>query len=263
MPKKKVDEDCSCSNQPHPPLGQEHQFETPQPSKSTGMTYLMNPDRVKNKRGNNLTPINHTPTPRGDKHLGVDNRGIHKNEKRNNKFEIKLREPPVAESRVDLEGVENMDQEEDHARENKLVKRQRAKHWPLSEECASVRNLVWENEVANLAKMIENLEASKRNLMGEDLESCSIDELETAENQLEKSLLNIRGKKNELYGEKIEQLKQKEKQLLEVNAGLSEKCWASTTGTTEPTEKEIIPHETSSSSHEVESELQIVGPEGK
>ncbi|KAI3842534.1 hypothetical protein MKX03_034400 [Papaver bracteatum] len=121
----------------------------------------------------------------------------------------------------------------------------------------------WENEIANLTKMIENLEASKRNLMGEDLESCSIDELETAENQLEKSLLNIRGKKNELFGEKIEQLKQKEKQLLEMNADLSEKCWASTTGTTEPTEKKIIPHETSSNSQEVESELQIVRPEGR
>ncbi|KAI3879221.1 hypothetical protein MKW98_028788, partial [Papaver atlanticum] len=67
---------------------------------------------VKNKRGNNLTPIDHTPTPCGDKHLRVDNRGIHKNEKRKNKFEIKLREPPVAESGVDLEGVEHNDQEE-------------------------------------------------------------------------------------------------------------------------------------------------------
>ncbi|XP_026440733.1 agamous-like MADS-box protein AGL14 [Papaver somniferum] len=64
-------------------------------------------------------------------------------------------------------------------------------------------------EVANLAKKIENLEASKRKLMGEDLESCSIDELETAENQLEKSLLNIREKMNQLQRENIKQVEQK------------------------------------------------------
>ncbi|XP_026410998.1 LIM domain-containing protein E-like [Papaver somniferum] len=74
MPKKKVDEYCSRSHEPNPPLGQEHQFETPQPSKSSTMTYLRKPDRVKKKRGNDLTPIDHTPTSRGDKHLGVDNR---------------------------------------------------------------------------------------------------------------------------------------------------------------------------------------------
>ncbi|KAI3842541.1 hypothetical protein MKX03_034407 [Papaver bracteatum] len=79
-------------------------------------------------------------------------------------------------------------------------------------------------EVANLAKMIENLEASKRKLMGEDLESCSINELETTENQLEKSLRNIRAKKNQLHREDIKLLKQKEKQLLEVKEFLCDKC---------------------------------------
>ncbi|KAI3852768.1 hypothetical protein MKW92_026382, partial [Papaver armeniacum] len=78
-----------------------------------------------------------------------------------------------------------------------------------SKEIDQKNSQQWENEVANLAKTIENLEASERKLMGEDLESCSIDELETAEKQLERSLLKIRGKKNELYGEKIGQLKQK------------------------------------------------------
>ncbi|KAI3863741.1 hypothetical protein MKW98_031333, partial [Papaver atlanticum] len=70
-----------------------------------------NPDRVKNKRRNKLTTIDHTPTPRGDKHLGVDYRGIHKNEKKKNQFEIRLREPPVIESGVDLEGAKPNDQE--------------------------------------------------------------------------------------------------------------------------------------------------------
>ncbi|XP_026459346.1 protein MAINTENANCE OF MERISTEMS-like [Papaver somniferum] len=93
-----------------------------------------------------------------------------------NKFEIKLREQPVAESGVELEGVKHNDQEEvgvetnregneneiveeetnndedeeesketdddDHTRRGKLLKRQRGKYWPLSKECASLRNLV-------------------------------------------------------------------------------------------------------------------------
>ncbi|KAI3944396.1 hypothetical protein MKW98_006557 [Papaver atlanticum] len=115
-------------------------------------------------------------------------------------------------------------------------------------------------EAANLEKKIENLEASKRKLMGEGLESCSIDELQTTENQLEKSLLSIRAKKNQLYREKIEQLKQKEKQLLEENEVLCQKCdprqWEQ-----QNQQREITPYETSPDSHEVETELQIGRPE--
>ncbi|KAI3910921.1 hypothetical protein MKW98_022608, partial [Papaver atlanticum] len=63
--------------------------------------------------GNNLTPIDHTPTPHGD-NLGGDNRGIHKNKKKKknkNQFEIRLRESPASEVGVDLKGVEPNDQE--------------------------------------------------------------------------------------------------------------------------------------------------------
>ncbi|KAI3850624.1 hypothetical protein MKW92_016949 [Papaver armeniacum] len=121
-------------------------------------------------------------------------------------------------------------------------------------------------EAANLTKKIENLEASKRKLMGEGLESCSINELQTAENQLEKSLLNIRARKNQLYREKIEQLKQKEKQLLEENEVLCEKlvnvvCLFLPIRSNNEQEKEITTYETSPYSHEVETKLQIGGPE--
>ncbi|XP_026459032.1 protein MAINTENANCE OF MERISTEMS-like [Papaver somniferum] len=84
MLKKKVDENCSRSNEPIPPLGQEHQFETPQPSKSSIMTYLRYQSYLHNLKNLRL----------------------------------------------------------DHARCIKLLKRQRGKHWPLSQECALVRNLV-------------------------------------------------------------------------------------------------------------------------
>ncbi|XP_026380239.1 MADS-box protein SOC1-like isoform X4 [Papaver somniferum] len=105
-------------------------------------------------------------------------------------------------------------------------------------------------EAANLEKKIENLEASKRKLMGEGLESCSIDELQTTENQLEKSLLSIRAKK--------------EKQLLEENEVLCQKCgprqWEQQNQQNHQ-QREIIPYETSPDSHEVETELQIGRPE--
>ncbi|KAI3958498.1 hypothetical protein MKW92_018320 [Papaver armeniacum] len=120
--------------------------------------------------------------------------------------------------------------------------------------------LQWKYEASNLEKKIENIEASKRKLMGEAIESCSIDELQTTENQLEKSLLSIRAKKNQLYREKIEQLKQKEKQLLEENEVLCEKCgprqWEQ-----QIQQREIIPYEINPDSHEVETELQIGRPE--
>ncbi|KAI3928867.1 hypothetical protein MKW92_043678 [Papaver armeniacum] len=106
-------------------------------------------------------------------------------------------------------------------------------------------------EAANLIKKIENLEASKRKLMGEGLKSCSINELQTAENQLEKSLLNIRARKNQLYREKIEQLKQKNEVLCE-KYGPRQR---------EQQEKEIKTYETTPYSHEVETKLQIGGPE--
>ncbi|KAF6160399.1 hypothetical protein GIB67_019168 [Kingdonia uniflora] len=79
-------------------------------------------------------------------------------------------------------------------------------------------------ETANMTKKIEHLEAYKRKLTGEDLESCSTDELHQMEKQLERSLSSIRQQKNQLFKEKIEQLKQKEKFLLEEKAMLYEKC---------------------------------------
>ncbi|KAJ6712371.1 MADS BOX PROTEIN [Salix purpurea] len=58
-----------------------------------------------------------------------------------------------------------------------------------------------------LAKKIEHLEISKRKLLGDGLEPCSIDELNQLENQLERSLTRIRARKNQLFREQIEKLK--------------------------------------------------------
>lgn len=91
------------------------------------------------------------------------------------------------------------------------------------------RNSVEENlqllkeETATLYKKIELLEDSKRKLLGENLDSCSTDELEEVEKQLERSLSNIRARKNLLFKEQIDQLKEQEKNLMKENIELRKK----------------------------------------
>nr|AIZ95429.1 MADS33 [Apostasia odorata] len=74
------------------------------------------------------------------------------------------------------------------------------------------------HEVTVVAENIDLLEDSKRKLMGENLESCSWNELHELEDQMERGLRNIRGRKNQLLEEQVEQLKDWERQLLEENA---------------------------------------------
>ncbi|OWM71967.1 hypothetical protein CDL15_Pgr017850 [Punica granatum] len=51
------------------------------------------------------------------------------------------------------------------------------------------------SNTSDLEKKLELLEASKRRLLGDGLESCSIEELQQLENQLEKSFSRIRARK--------------------------------------------------------------------
>ncbi|XP_055809564.1 MADS-box protein SOC1-like isoform X3 [Solanum dulcamara] len=77
-------------------------------------------------------------------------------------------------------------------------------------------------EVISMSRNLEVLENSKR-LLGEDLDSCSIDELGKLEEQLDRSLRNIRERKNQLFREQISLLKDEEKVLMKENAELHEK----------------------------------------
>ncbi|QHO43879.1 hypothetical protein HN51_009378 [Arachis hypogaea] len=100
--------------------------------------------------------------------------------------------------------------------------------------------------------------------MGQGLSSCSFDELVGIENQLVSSLQNIRLKKAQLYREHIEQLQNKEKDLLLENAKLTEMCvqrkkseeqWGKQRGAT------LSPSPSNQSSVLVETELFIGLPE--
>ncbi|XP_077239562.1 MADS-box protein SOC1-like isoform X3 [Tasmannia lanceolata] len=90
----------------------------------------------------------------------------------------------------------------------------------------------WKYESAQMAKKIEFLEVSKRKLLGENLGSCSIDELQQIENQLERSLTIIREKKCGIESQ------QKQR-----------------------SEREIVPYDHSTQHADVETELFIGRPE--
>uniref|UniRef100_K9LW01 TM3-like protein 2 n=1 Tax=Iris fulva TaxID=92176 RepID=K9LW01_9ASPA len=77
-------------------------------------------------------------------------------------------------------------------------------------------------EAASVEKEIQLLETSNRKLLGEGLETCSTDELQDLEDQVERSLANIRIWKNHRLTEQITQLKAREKMLLEENAALDQ-----------------------------------------
>ncbi|KAH6779809.1 AGAMOUS-like 20 [Perilla frutescens var. hirtella] len=86
------------------------------------------------------------------------------------------------------------------------------------------------HEAASMMKKIEQLETSKRKLLGESLSSCTIEELQQLEQQLERSVTTIRARKMQVYKQQIEHLKEKEKALAAENAMLCEKFGFQTRG---------------------------------
>ncbi|KAI7747897.1 hypothetical protein M8C21_002490 [Ambrosia artemisiifolia] len=74
-----------------------------------------------------------------------------------------------------------------------------------------------------MAKQIELLEVSKRKILGQALESTTIEELLPIEEQLERSVCIIRARKMEVYDKQIQQLLSKERMLTTENAELNEK----------------------------------------
>ncbi|KAK4758607.1 hypothetical protein SAY87_019908 [Trapa incisa] len=79
-------------------------------------------------------------------------------------------------------------------------------------------------ETKHLKEKMELLETSRRRLLGGGSEDCSIEELQQIEQQLELSVGSVRARKNQLFKEQIEKLKEKEMALCAENALLLEKC---------------------------------------
>ncbi|GMP61712.1 hypothetical protein CsSME_00024071 [Camellia sinensis var. sinensis] len=104
--------------------------------------------------------------------------------------------------------------------------------------------------------------ASSRKLLGEDLGSCTMEELQQIEQQLERSVSRVRAKKMEAFMEQIDQLKEKEKVLTAENAKLCEK-YGLLPRQESNEEREVVPYTESSEISDVETDLFIGPPEGR
>ncbi|KAL7601642.1 hypothetical protein Lser_V15G21679 [Lactuca serriola] len=91
----------------------------------------------------------------------------------------------------------------------------------------------WSLEHAKLKARIEVLEKNKRHLMGEDLDSLSLKELQNCEQQLDTALRRLRLRKNQLMLETISDLQKKDKALQDQNNVLSKEV--------KEKEKELLP----------------------
>ncbi|PIA35778.1 hypothetical protein AQUCO_03500266v1 [Aquilegia coerulea] len=116
-------------------------------------------------------------------------------------------------------------------------------------------------EAAECEKKIEILEVSKRKLLGEGLSSCSTEELQHLENQLQRSIINIRHRKSQLLAEQVDQLKEQERTLMEEQVMLREQCAQQVHQSIE--QREIVPSCESSDNCDLELELFIGRPEGR
>nr|QDF63368.1 SOC1 [Zoysia japonica] len=85
----------------------------------------------------------------------------------------------------------------------------------------------WKWEATTLEKKIDEVEAHKRKLLGEGLGSCSIQELQELEVQLEKSLSSIREKKQKKLMDRISELREEERNLWKENEMLRDQAESS------------------------------------
>nr|AAL09473.1 MADS-box protein FDRMADS3 [Oryza sativa] len=88
----------------------------------------------------------------------------------------------------------------------------------ISAESESEGN--WCHEYRKLKAKIETIQKCHKHLMGEDLESLNLKELQQLEQQLESSLKHIRSRKSHLMLESISELQKKERSLQEENKAL-------------------------------------------
>ncbi|KAF2921114.1 hypothetical protein DAI22_07g006200 [Oryza sativa Japonica Group] len=82
----------------------------------------------------------------------------------------------------------------------------------------------WCHEYRKLKAKIETIQKCHKHLMGEDLESLNLKELQQLEQQLESSLKHIISRKSHLMLESISELQKKERSLQEENKALQKEC---------------------------------------
>ncbi|KAJ9140579.1 hypothetical protein P3X46_031211 [Hevea brasiliensis] len=81
----------------------------------------------------------------------------------------------------------------------------------------------WTLEYAKLKARLEVLQRNQRHFMGRDLDTLSLKELQSLEQQIDSALKHIRSRKNQLMYESIAELQKKDKALQEQNNQLAKK----------------------------------------
>ncbi|XP_010939217.1 MADS-box transcription factor 14 isoform X1 [Elaeis guineensis] len=81
----------------------------------------------------------------------------------------------------------------------------------------------WLHEFGELKSKVEALQKCQRHLMGEQLDSLALKELQQLEQRLESALRHIRSRKNQLLFDSIAELRRKEKSLQEQNCILEKR----------------------------------------
>nr|ATB53133.1 AGL6-like MADS-box transcriptional regulator 1 [Magnolia patungensis] len=84
----------------------------------------------------------------------------------------------------------------------------------------------WYQEVSKLKAKCDSLQRSQRHLLGEDLGPLSVKELQKLERQLESALTQTRQRKTQIMLEHMEALREKERQLGDINKELKNKLEA-------------------------------------
>nr|AAD10625.1 MADS-box protein 1 [Lolium temulentum] len=106
----------------------------------------------------------------------------------------------------------------------------------------------WCHEYRKLKAKVETIQRCQKHLMGEDLESLNLKELQQLEQQLESSLKHIRSRKSQLMHESISELQKKERSLQEENKILQKELIEKQKAHTQQAQLEQTQPQTSSSS---------------
>ncbi|XP_042390414.1 MADS-box transcription factor 50-like [Zingiber officinale] len=117
-------------------------------------------------------------------------------------------------------------------------------------------------EVANTSQKIEHLEAHKRKILGENLESCCLEELHELETTIENSLRSIRARQNQILEQQVVHFQKEESSLMKQNGLLREQCCKLEPELPFAVSKEAIRNDTATATqrNEVETELCIGCP---
>ncbi|KAM3264373.1 Agamous-like MADS-box protein AGL6 [Capsicum annuum] len=88
------------------------------------------------------------------------------------------------------------------------------------DNCGERETQSWYQEVSKLKAKFEALQRTQRHLLGEDLGTLSVKELQNLEKQLEGALAQARQRKTQIMMEQMEELRRKERHLGDVNKQL-------------------------------------------